>query len=74
MTDITDRHTLRRMSWAELSTTARDAESKHDYESARILWSYAYSIATTSINKNLASAHIRYCDKNIHLMSIIKLY
>ena len=28
MTDITDRHTLRRMSWAELSTTARDAESK----------------------------------------------
>ncbi len=32
MTNITDRHTLRRMSWSELTTAAQDAELKRDYD------------------------------------------
>lgn len=60
MKNATDRHLLC-MSWAQLTTEAREAESKHDYGRARILWSHAFVIATTSINKNLARAHIRYC-------------
>lgn len=35
MTDITDRHTLRRMSWSELFTAAQEAEFQRDYERAR---------------------------------------
>ena len=60
MTDITDRHTLRRMSWSELITAG------HDYERARIVWSFALHVATTTINKNLAIAHIRRCDTLLH--------
>ncbi|MGE9074518.1 neurotensin receptor R8, partial [Escherichia coli] len=41
MTDITDRHTLRRMSWSELFTAAQEAEFQRDYERARIVWSFA---------------------------------
>lgn len=37
MTDITDRHTLRRMSWSELTTAAQEAELNRDYERARIV-------------------------------------
>lgn len=62
MTDITDRHTLRRMSWSELITAGQEAEFQHDYERARIVWSFALHVATTTINKNLAIAHIRRCD------------
>ncbi|MBE1817524.1 neurotensin receptor R8, partial [Escherichia coli] len=54
MTDITDRHTLRRMSWSELFTAAQEAEFQRDYERARIVWSFALHVATTTINKNLA--------------------
>ena len=61
MTDITDRHTLRRMSWSELFTAAQEAEFQRDYERARIVWSFALHVATTTINKNLAIAHIRRC-------------
>ena len=66
MTDITDRHTLRRMSWSELFTTAQEAEFQRDYERARIVWSFALHVATTTINKNLAIAHIRRCDTLLH--------
>lgn len=66
MTNITDRHTLRRMSWSELTTAAQDAELKRDYERARIVWSFALHVATTTINKNLAIAHIRRCDTLLH--------
>ncbi|GDO92722.1 neurotensin receptor R8 [Escherichia coli] len=66
MTNITDRHTLRRMSWSELTTAAQDAELKRDYERARIVWSFALHVATTKINKNLAIAHIRRCDTLLH--------
>lgn len=62
MTDITDRHTLRRMSWSELFTAAQEAEFQRDYERARIVWSFALHVATTTINKNLAIAHIRRCN------------
>ncbi|EOM3721862.1 neurotensin receptor R8, partial [Escherichia coli H20] len=34
MTDITDRHTLRRMSWSELITAGQEAEFQRDYERA----------------------------------------
>ena len=66
MTDITDRHTLRRMSWSELITAGQEAEFQHDYERARIVWSFALHVATTTINKNLAIAHIRRCDTLLH--------
>ncbi|STP70410.1 Neurotensin receptor R8 [Escherichia coli] len=66
MTDITDRHTLRRMSWSELFTAAQEAEFQRDYERARIVWSFALHVATTTINKNLAIAHIRRCDTLLH--------
>ncbi|EFI4238137.1 TPA: neurotensin receptor R8 [Escherichia coli] len=66
MTDITDRHTLRRMSWSELTTAAQEAELNRDYERARIVWSFALHVATTTINKNLAIAHIRRCDTLLH--------
>lgn len=45
MTDITDRHTLRRMSWSELFTAAQEAEFQRDYERARIVWSFALHVA-----------------------------
>ncbi|EOJ4966675.1 neurotensin receptor R8, partial [Escherichia coli] len=45
MTDITDRHTLRRMSWSELITAGQEAEFQHDYERARIVWSFALHVA-----------------------------
>lgn len=66
MTDITDRHTLRRMSWSELFTAAQEAEFQRDYERARIVWSFALHVATTTINKNLAIAHIRRCNTLLH--------
>lgn len=66
MTDITDRHTLRRMSWSELITAGQEAEFQRDYERARIVWSFALHVATTTINKNLAIAHIRRCDTLLH--------
>ena len=56
MTDITDRHTLRRMSWSELITAGQEAEFQRDYERTRIVWSFALHVATTTINKNLAIA------------------
>ena len=62
MTDITDRHTLRRMSWSELITAGQEAEFQRDYERTGIVWSFALHVATTTINKNLAIAHIRRCD------------
>lgn len=49
MTDITDRHTLRRMSWSELFTAAQEAEFQRDYERARIVWSFALHVATTTM-------------------------
>lgn len=66
MTDMTNKHTLRRMSWAELTTAAQEAELNHDYGQARILWSFALHIVSTTINKNLAIAHIRRCDTLLH--------
>ena len=66
MTDITDRHTLRRMSWSELITAGQEAEFQRDYERARIVWSFALHVATTTINKNLAIAHIRRCNTLLH--------
>lgn len=65
MTDITDRHTLRRMSGRNSSRQDK-AEFQHDYERARIVWSFALHVATTTINKNLAIAHIRRCDTLLH--------
>ena len=59
-------HTLRRMSWSELITAGQEAEFQHDYERARIVWSFALHVATTTINKNLAIAHIRRCDTLLH--------
>ena len=49
MTDITDRHTLRRMSWSELITAGQEAEFQHDYERARIVWSFALHVAKHKI-------------------------
>ena len=68
MTDITDRHTLRRMSRSELITAGQspEAEFQRDYERTRIVWSFALHVATTTINKNLAIAHIRRCDTLLH--------
>ena len=45
MTDITDRHTLRRMSWSELITAGQEAEFQHDYERARICLLYTSDAA-----------------------------
>lgn len=39
---------------------------QRDYERARIVWSFALHVATTTINKNLAIAHIRRCDTLLH--------
>lgn len=62
MTDITDRHTLRRMSWSELITAGQEAEFQRDYERTGIVWSFALHVATTTINKNLVSSYstLRY--------------
>ncbi len=58
MTDITDRHTLRRMSWSELITAGQEAEFQRDYERTGIVWSFALHVATTTINKK--SGHSSY--------------
>lgn len=66
MTDMINRHTLRRMSWSELTTAAQEAEFKRDYERARIVRSFALHVATTTMNNNLAIAHIQRCDSLLH--------
>ncbi|WP_336181442.1 neurotensin receptor R8, partial [Escherichia coli] len=45
---------------------AQEAEFQRDYERARIVWSFALHVATTTINKNLAIAHIRRCNTLLH--------
>ncbi|EHK5244610.1 flagellin biosynthesis protein FlgM, partial [Escherichia coli] len=42
---------LRRMSWAQITAAAEDAEIHHDYARALILWQHAYHAATLTLNK-----------------------
>ena len=51
MTDITDRHTLRRMSWSELFTAAQEAEFQRDYERARIVCHSPYMLQQPRLTK-----------------------
>ena len=44
MTDITDRHTLRRMSWSELITAGQEAEFQRDYEPLRFTITLFHSL------------------------------
>ncbi|ENS2154614.1 ANR family transcriptional regulator [Escherichia coli] len=62
---MTEEKSLCRMSWAQLSTTALDAERRHDYARAKKLWEYAFYITSLTINKNLATARYSYCAKCI---------
>ncbi|EOU64780.1 hypothetical protein AW119_27830 [Escherichia coli] len=56
---------LCRISWAQLSTAALDAEQRHDYARAKRLWESAFYITSLSINKKLAAAKYSYCAKCI---------
>ncbi|ELF7827836.1 flagellar biosynthesis protein FlgM [Escherichia coli] len=58
---------LRRMSWAQITAEAEDAEIHHDYARALILWQHAYHAATLTLNKNLAVAKIDFCIKRIRM-------
>ncbi|MDD8642046.1 flagellin biosynthesis protein FlgM [Escherichia coli] len=59
------RNALRHMSWAQLSTKAREAEFNRDYGKAKILWIYAQHIARLSLNKTLAAAKVRFCEQKL---------
>ncbi|EEQ9398117.1 flagellar biosynthesis protein FlgM [Escherichia coli] len=58
---------LRRMSWAQITAEAEDAEVHHDYARALILWQHAYHAATLTLNKNLARAKIHFCAERIQM-------
>ncbi|HFR5710924.1 TPA: flagellar biosynthesis protein FlgM [Escherichia coli] len=58
---------LRRMSWAQITAAAEDAEIHHDYARALILWQHAYHATTLTLNKNLAVAKIDFCIKRIRM-------
>ncbi|ENF0901854.1 flagellar biosynthesis protein FlgM [Escherichia coli] len=58
---------LRRMSWAQITAAAEDAEIHHDYARELILWQHAYHAATLTLNKNLTVAKIDFCIKRIRM-------